>query len=375
MALKCCLALSAVVALSQAHALEELNEQALSDVTGQAQGLRYTSESDVRVDSISYIDDDGLNNGTVGSVSLSPVRMYTPVNRPVQIDLEVKEVNGRKALVFTNRDLPIELEVGSVAVNGVSLGGLGQGNFQIGSGDALITNMYAGGQIGSGFTLDVLIPGSMSMDTYYEDEGTRFTTTVDFSDPRDANAGGLDLTSMTFDLETDGLRIGLPVINGGNINLYNARVGNDVLNSLAFRNIQMLSGGYLLLKNAENAGEIGIEMDARLASGSSLELVYIAGEVDDSYPNQNVFEMSAQVSLTSDFDVRGMRLNVDGDRGLVFDFDPAAAGDGISAGLRVDSIRLQRSDQVGQGALPASIGTLDAQINLTQNTYLQVQGH
>ena len=103
-------------------AMQPLDEQSLSEVTGQAQGLRYTSEYDARIDSISYIDDDGLGNGNVGTLTLSPVRLYTQTNRPVQIDLEVKEVNGRKALVFTNRDLPIETEIGSFAVNGYSLG-------------------------------------------------------------------------------------------------------------------------------------------------------------------------------------------------------------------------------------------------------------
>ena len=376
MASKCCLILATMMAGTPALALEALDESSLSEVTGQAQGLRYTSEYDARIDSISYIDDDGLGaDGTVGTISMSPIRMYTPVNRPVQIDLEIKEINGRKAVVFTNRDLPIELEVGSLAINGQSLGGLGQGNFQIADGDALVTRMYAGGRIGSGFTLDLLIPKSMRMDTYYEDEGARFTSTIDFSDPRDPNLGGLTLENITFDLETDGLRIGMPTISGGNINIYNARVGDDVLNSIAFRNIQMVSGGYLLIKNAEQAGEIGIEFDSRIAAGSSFELVYIAGEVDDNYPNLNVFEMSAQVSMPSNFDVKGMRMNVDGERGLVFDFDAATATDGVSGNLLVENITLQRSDKVGVGAVPASIGTLDMQVNLTQNSYLQVEGH
>lgn len=376
MASKCCLILATMMAGSPVLALEALDESSLSEVTGQAQGLRYTSEYDARIDSISYIDDDGLGaDGTVGTISMSPIRMYTPVNRPVQIDLEIKEINGRKAVVFTNRDLPIELEVGSLAINGQSLGGLGQGNFQIADGDALVTRMYAGGRIGSGFTLDLLIPKSMRMDTYYEDEGARFTSTIDFSDPRGPNLGGLTLENITFDLETDGLRIGMPTINGGNINIYNARIGDDVLNSLAFRNIQMVSGGYLLIKNAEQAGEIGIEFDSRIAAGSSFELVYIAGEVDDNYPNLNVFEMSAQVSMPTNFDVKGMRMNVDGERGLVFDFDAATATDGVSGNLLVENITLQRSDKVGVGAVPASIGTLDMQVNLTQNSYLQVEGH
>ncbi|MDK2777693.1 MAG: hypothetical protein KYX62_08530 [Pseudomonadota bacterium] len=70
MALKCCLTLGALIAAAPVCALEELNEQDLADVSGQAQGLRYTSEFDARVDSITYIDDDGLAGGPVGTVSL-----------------------------------------------------------------------------------------------------------------------------------------------------------------------------------------------------------------------------------------------------------------------------------------------------------------
>jgi hypothetical protein len=356
-------------------ALQPIADQQLAAVTGQAQGLRLTSEYDARIDSINYIDDDGVGNGgSVGALTLSPVRMFTPTNRPIEIDIEVKQVNGRKAVVFTNRDLPVELRVGSVAINGESLGGMGQGNFSIGSGDALITRMYAGGEVGSGFTLDVLIPASMSLDAYYEDDGARLTNTLSFSDPRDANGGGLQFRNMTFDLETDGLRIGMPEVNDGNFNIYNARLGDDVLNSLAFRNINIPSGGYWLLKNAENAGEYGIEMDSRLPQGTALQLVYIAGAVGDNYPNAETHEFSADIELLSNLDVQGLRMNVDGERGLVLDFDTNTSSDGIRGQLSMSNMTLQRSDQVGSGTT-VGLGTLDAQINLSRNTFLQIEGH
>ncbi len=375
MALKCCLTLGALIATAPVCALEELNEQDLAGVSGQAQGLRYTSEFDARVDSITYIDDDGLAGGPVGTVSLSPVRLYTPTNRPVQVDLEVRDIGGEKALVFTNRDLPFELEVGSLAINGYSLGGFGQGNFQIGSGDALITYLYAGGYDGNGLTLDLDIPASMSYDTYFDDEGTRFTTTVDFGDPYDASAGGLFLDGLSFDLVAGGLRIGLPVTSGGNINFYNARIGDNVLNSMALRNIVLQPGGYVLVKNARGADEYGLEIDSVITSGSGFDYVYIAGEVGSHYPSADVYELSASVSMLTDTEVRGLRLNVDGERGLVMDFDNTDSSAGASANLLVENITLQRSDRVGQNVSPVSIGTMDMQINISNNSYLQVEGH
>ncbi len=367
--------LAGCAAVVPAHAMQPLDEQSLSEVTGQAQGLRYTTEYDARIDSISYIDDDGLLSGNVGTITLSPVRLYTQTNRPVQIDLEVKEVNGRKAVVFTNRDLPVELEVGSIAINNYSLGGIGQGNFQIGTGDALVTTLYAGGFEGNGLTLDVDIPNSMSVDNWIEDDGTRFTTTIDFSDPRNPSGGGLSLKDITFDLEADGLRVGLPTINGGNINFYNARVGDDVLNSAALRNIIMTPGGYLLVKTARGASEIGMEMDLRVKQNSEFDYFYITGAVDSEYPSANVFEMSANVRLLSDLAVNGLRMNVDGERGLVFDFDNTNAQSGASANLLVSDFTMQRSDKVGTVLNPVSIGTMDIQMNLTNNSYLQVEGH
>ncbi|WP_430459644.1 DUF6160 family protein [Thalassolituus sp. LLYu03] len=375
MALKCCLALGAMLAAGHALALEALDESSLSDVTGQAQGLRYTSEFDARIDSITYIDDDGLAGGEVGTISMSPVRVYTPTNRPVQVDLEVRDVGGEKALVFTNRDLPFEVEVGSIAINNQSLGGYGQGNFQIGSGDSLVTYLYAGGYQGNGLKLDIEIPASMSYDTWIEDEGARFTTTVDFSDPYNPSSGGIVLKDITFDLVGEGLRIGLPTVTGGNINFYNARIGDDVLNSVALRDINLQPGGYLLVKNARGAAEYGLEFDAVVKAGSSLDYVYIAGAVDGDYPSADVFEMSAGIVLASDYEVNGMRMNLDGERGLVFDFDTNDATSGVTANVIVQDFTLMRSDKVATTVNPISLGTMDIQMNLSNASYLQVEGH
>ncbi|MFC3680971.1 DUF6160 family protein [Bacterioplanoides pacificum] len=394
MALKCYLGLAGVLfQISTVQALEALDEAAMSNVTGQAQGIRLTSEYDSSIKSISYYDDDGLGaDGSGGVISLSPVRVYTPTNRPLIVDVQVGEKvrdNGetRTGLLFYNRDLPINIEVGSIAINGKSIGGFGQQNFQIKnnlnadpSDDQVYTvDLFAGGAVGNnGITLDIDLPSSMSFDTYYEDDGVRLSSTVDFGNPFDASGGGLKMSGVTFDLVPEGLQIGLPTITGGNVNVYNASIGDEVLNSAAYRNIN-LKGGALLLKNAEQAGESGLEIDLRVNKDSSLDYVYIAGEVDENYlagnPGTEIYEGSATISFEDDLLVQGMRMNVDGERGLVFDFDNTTATDGVRAHLQGRNIRFDRADRAAAGIHSPSIGTIDARLHLTNNTYLQVQGH
>ena len=362
MAAKCYLGLAGIlIHVSTAQALEALDEAAMSNVTGQAQGIRLTSEYDSTIKSISYFDDDGMGNADSrgGVLSLSPVRVYTPTNRPLVVEMTVGEkvrLDGstQTGLLFTNKDLPIDIEVGAIAINGNSIGGFGQNNFQIKnnlnadpSDDQVYTvDLFAGGAVGNnGISLDIDIPSSMSFDTYYDDDGVRLTSTVDFGNPFNPAAGGLKMAGLTFDLVADGLQ----------------------------------PGGTLLLKNAERADENGLEMDLTLKQGSSLDYVYIAGEVDDNYlagnPGSEIFEGSATITFVDDLTVRGMRMNVDGERGLVFDFDSNTATDGVRAHLRGTDIRFDRADRAAAGVRSPSIGTIDARLHLTNNTYLQVEGH
>lgn len=396
MAAKCYLGLAAIlIHASTAQALEALDEAAMSNVTGQAQGIRLTSEYDSTIKSISYFDDDGMGNADSrgGVLSLSPVRVYTPTNRPLVVEMTVGEkvrLDGstQTGLLFTNKDLPIDIEVGAIAINGNSIGGFGQNNFQIKNNlnadpndDQVYTvDLFAGGAVGNnGISLDIDIPSSMSFDTYYDDDGVRLTSTVDFGNPFNPAGGGLKMAGLTFDLVADGLQIGLPQISGGSVNVYNAKIGDETLNSAAYRNINLQPGGTLLLKNAESADENGLEMDLTLKQGSSLDYVYIAGEVDDNYlagnPGSEIFEGSATITFVDDLTVRGMRMNVDGERGLVFDFDSNTATDGVRAHLRGTDIRFDRADRAAAGVRSPSIGTIDARLHLTNNTYLQVEGH
>lgn len=408
MAAKCYLVLIGILSqVGTVQALEALDDSSMSAITGQAQGIRLTSEFDATTSSVSYYDDNGyyrpVTPGAIsddaGSIEFSQVRVQTPTNRPLVVDMVVGDFSpdgiepARKGLFFYARDLPLDISVESIAINGLSLGRYAQGDFKIADGDALVTRLFPGGQVGEGFTLDVEIPKSMSFETYFEDDGARFSSRIDFSDPRDPSIGGLTLRGMTFDLVDEGLRIGLPTSDGGNINVYNAAVEGGVLNSAAYRNIVLADGGYILAKNAKDLNDVGMELDLKLAKDSSLDFVYLAGTVDENYPNPTpdpndptadpsyVYEASVSFKLLKDFDVTGLRMNVDRERGLVLDFDTSGGEQTvISTQLLAENITIQRSDLVklptdAGYVRPVSLGTIDANINLTNNTYLQVEGH
>ena len=161
-----CLPLTVTVAAlfmsAPSFALKVLDDQSLSGVTGQAQGLKITQQQEMVIDSLSYIDDDGLGqNGTIGSITLSNIRQYTPNNRPTIRDFEVKDLGaGRgKGLIMTSRELAVYREVGDVAINGKSLGSFGQNNYHFNPGDVIETGIYAGGSVGNnGISIDVDVP-------------------------------------------------------------------------------------------------------------------------------------------------------------------------------------------------------------------------
>lgn len=389
-----CLPLTVTVAAlfmsAPSFALKVLDDQSLSGVTGQAQGLKITQQQEMVIDSLSYIDDDGLGqNGTLGSITLSNIRQYTPNNRPTIRDFEVKDLGaGRgKGLIMTSRELAVYREIGDVAINGKSLGSFGQNNYHFNPGDVIETGIYAGGSVGNnGISIDVDVPSSLSYDNWHEINGAKSYVTINYDDPYNQGNGGIFYKNITVDIVDDGVRVGLPTISNGFVNQYNACVGNDqscrssgrnnVTHSTAYRNINLLPNGYVLVKNAKGANEIGLELDMVVRSGSNLDYVYIYGEVGTNYPSSDVSEMSAHVELKSDLIVSGLRMNVDGERGLVFDFDNTVPGATVVSGnIELSDITLLRSDKVSTTPNPVSIGTLDVQLNLTNNSYVQIEGY
>lgn len=370
------LALGLSLALSlplQVGALERLDDTALSTVTGQAQGLVYTSEFGLDIQSIDYFDDD---DG--GSISLSNISIATPVNRPVDIKVEIGVdplTPGRRGIFFENNDLPAEFRVENFYINDQSLGGIGTGNFKMDASDALVTRVYAGGRSGDGLSIDLEIPESMTMDQFYEDDGVRMTTTIDYGNPN--GTGGMNLRDITLDIEEDGVVIGVPKITDGYMNFYNARIGDKVLNSMALRNINLL-GGELYLKPAKDDGATGLEVDLSMTAGSNLNFVYISGAIDGTYPNQNVYELSGHVELNQ-LEVNGLTVDVDDENGLVLAFNqtftaPYNSFNGVKADIEINNIHMYRSD-IPVAAGSVGVGTLQANLNILPTSYVQIQGH
>lgn len=394
-----CLPLTATIAAvlisAPTYSMQSLDDQSLADVTGQAQGLRITEQQEMVIDSLSYIDDDGLGpNGTVGTITLSNIRQFTE-DGPTIRDFEVKETDRQKALgenskgkalVMTSRQLAVNREIGDVAINGMSLGSYGQDNYSFAPGDVIETSIYAGGYVGNGLSVDVDVPSSLSYDNWHETNGVKQFVTTNYDDPYNKGNGGIFYQDITIDIVDDGIRVGLPTIEGGFVNQYNECVGtvdscrgegkNNVTHSTAYRNINLMPDGYAIIKNAKGANEIGLEVDLRVKQNTSLDYVYIFGEVGDNYPSTSVFEMSANVELKSDLTVDGLRMNVDGERGLVFDFDNSTPGETVVSGnVGLSDITLMRSDKVATTVNPVSLGTLDVQLNLTNNSYVQIEGY
>src|SRR5690606_26899773 len=108
----------------------------------------------------------------------------------------------------------------------------------------------------------------------------------------------------------------------------------------------------------------------------NMENVTIQGFVDlDTYyqgQSEN-FEQSAKITLKSDLLVKGMRVNVDGERGVVMDFDPTGPANVASVNLEMKDITLKHNSVASPKVV--SLGTLDVQLNLTNQTYIQIEGH
>lgn len=387
--------MAALFVSAPTYSMQALDDQSLSDVTGQAQGLRITDDQEIIINSLSYHDDDGHGvDGTPGVITLNSVRQYSASGRPSVRDFEVKDLGQGRGigLIMTSRQLDISREIEDVLINDKSLGGFGQMNYSFDDGDFIQTGIYAGGSsvggVGAkGISFDVNVPSSLSYDTWHSTNGVKRFVTTNYDDPYNPGEGGMFFQNFTIDIVDDGVRLGLPTITNGFMNQYNECVGTeescrgegrkDITHSTAFRNINMPEGGYALIKNAKAANEAGLEFDLVIKQDTNLDFVYIYGEVSDNYPSDKVFELSTHVELLSDATVDGLRMNVDGQRGLVLDFDNEAnpGATVVSANVVLSDITLMRSDRVQTTPNPVSLGTLDVQLNLTNNSYVQIEGY
>lgn len=355
------------------QSLEPMDDESLAQVVGQSRGLNIKTEQNIDIGSVTYTDADGVNGGTSGQLSLSNVKIRTTPSKPMDMDLELKDYNGKKAIWLTARSLSTSMNVGSVAINGKSLGGFGQSAITMGANDSVVIRLYPGGNVGSGLTLDVVLPTSVTFDSHYIDDGTKLTQTVVLKDPNSTNST-LSLEGITLDVENDGMRVGLPEITNGYLAMQNMKIKDSVFGSSVLRKINFKPGAYLMFKNAKEENEQGLELDATLIKNSSFELASITGEITNNTPTVNNFETNAKITLLENLDVRGLRMNVDGQRGLVFDF----LGNGGNGHMRVKAeikdIYFRTADATGKIA-QSSLGRAVVDMNLGSQTYLQIQGH
>lgn len=355
----------------QTQSLQSLDDEGLSKVVGQSRGLTIKSENNVDIDSFSYTDDDGLDLGSSGELSLSGIKIRTTPSKPMDMDMELKAHNGKQAVWLTIRSLSTSFSVNSIAINGKSLGGFVQLPIFMGINDTATVRLYAGGQVGNGLTLDLVLPTSLRMESSYIDDSTRLTQTMTLKDPNNPTRTTLNLEGITLDIDNDGLRVGLPQISNGYIAMENMKVKNSVFGSSILRNINIKPGAFVMVKNAKRQNEIGIELDATLKKGSNFEMASVSSELVNSTPSSSNFVNSARISLVEDLRVKGLRMNVDGDRGLIFDF---ASNGGLQANIEIDKVYLYRGGQAGN-VTRASLGRAILDMNLGSQTYLQVQGH
>lgn len=366
------------------NALESLDDSSMSNVVAQ-EGVVLRSEYEMQIDSIQYHDEDDF-----GIISLSNVNLST--RKQVVIDVDIVSGTGdragRNGIRFSNKELPIDLSIEAVKVNGKTLGGVGMRHLTTGGIDPLVVDVWAGGYDlndnsaadESGFTLDVAIPKETSYELYYTDDGSELSMTIDHCASYASGAcssGGIKFSGITFDVVDKGLRIGLPEINGGIINITNYKLNESVINDLSLKNFTIPAGGYLTLGAPDVVGESAINIDAYFAAGTGFDFVY--------YDTSDTQELNATVSfnaLASDagnaatnyFYLKDGSINVESgaDAGIKLAIGDSVTGTGgIRGSMSLDDIMLKSSSVASAPVL----GSLKVNLEVLPGSYLEVMGH
>jgi hypothetical protein len=373
-----------------ASALERLDDSSMSDVVAQ-EGVILRSEYEIKIDSIEYFDEDDH-----GKVSMTDVNVATRAQQVIDIDvvsgtdLGIADRNGRNGIRFTNKELPIDASVDIVRINGKSIGGFGMRNLTMGGVSPLIVDLWAGGYDlndngltdESGFTLDITIPKESSYDLYYNDDGTELSLTVDHCSAYSGStctAGGLNVKGMTFDVTDEGLRMGVPQIESGQINIRNFKINDSVVNDITLKNFTIPRGGYITLGAPDVAGQSAINFDAYFASGTGFDFQFFDSSDSD------VQELSANISFTalsSDagntatnyFHVKDSSINVRSgqNEGIFIALGDAVSGTGgIRGTVNARDIVLK---PVNASSAPV-LGSIQMNLEILPGSYLEVMGH
>ncbi|MEH6449212.1 MAG: DUF6160 family protein [Oleispira sp.] len=404
-------------------ALEQLDDTSMSDVVAQ-EGVRLISEYELEIQNISLIDtDDG------GSTTLSDITQGTRNNRQQIIDFKIASelelhdsmygtgtyetlnacVNGsigcgeRLGLAFFNRDLPYNMEIGSVEINGKKVGSVGITDFEVNAFQHqtdFISNMsldqqslnvtaFAGGADGRGIDFSVFVPKTAQLKQYIEIDGVKLSSTVrfidvdpestsltdaDYSIERDTNSdgfvkiedysGGLNLKGLTIDGHDDGILIGLPTMENGLIAITDFKLGNEdigyeFINDILFKDIY-LAGGSLLLKPDKAENGSSINMDMTINAGTGFTYVY----------RDDKDQINAKVRLPKDLVIVGASINTSDVRGLELGLGS------IKGQVIVDEISLAPNFYTdAQRVAQAPLGEITMNLNIANTSYLHVRGN
>jgi len=368
------------------NALERMDDSGMSNVVAQ-EGVILRSEYEIKIDDIQYFDEDDY-----GTISMTDVNIATRAQQVIDIDI-VSGTNdrlGRNGIRFSNQELPIDFSVDIMRINGKSIGGFGMQNLTMGGVSPLVVDLWAGGYDlndngladESGFTLDIIIPKESSYDLYYDDDGTRLSMTVDHCSLYSGStctAGGLVVKGMTFDVTAEGLRVGVPQVESGQINIRNFKINESVINDITLKNFTIPSGGYITLGAPDFAGQSAINFDAYLASGSGFDFQFFDSSDSD------VQELNATISFTalsSDsgnaatnyFYAKDSSINISSgdDKGILIALGNTVSGTGgIRGSVSANDIVLK---PINASTAPV-LGSIKMNLEVLPGSYLEVMWH
>lgn len=367
------------------NALERLDDSSMSDVVAQ-EGVILRSEYEIQIDSVQYFDEDDF-----GSITMSDVNIATRDQLVVDLDVVTGDVGsdrqGRSGVRFTNRALPIDMSVGAIKVNGKTLGGAGVRNLNTGGVDPLVVDVWAGGYDlnnnnltdESGFTVDVTIPKETSYDLYYTDDGSELSMTIDHCSGYSGNtcvAGGIKFSGITFDVTDSGLRMGIPEIAGGQINIRNFKLNESVFNDITLKNFTIPTGGHINLGAPDALGKSAINFDAYFAAGSGFDFIYYDTDDQqfDATVSFNALASDAGNAATNYFSIKDGSINVasGSDKGIKIALgDSVANTGGVRGSMSIDDIMLKPNTAASAPVL----GSLKMNLEVLPGSYLEIMGH
>lgn len=369
-----------------ASALERLDDTRMSDVVAQ-EGVILRSEYEIKIDNIQYFDEDDY-----GTISMTDVNIATRAQQVIDIDIVsgTADRNGRNGIRFSNQELPIDFSVDIMRINGKSIGGFGMENLTMGGVSPLVVDLWAGGYDlndngladESGFTLDITIPKESSYDLYYTDDGTRLSMTVDHCSSYSGStctAGGLIVKGMTFDVTAEGLRVGVPQVESGQINIRNFKINESVINDITLKNFTIPSGGYITLGAPDAAGQSAINFDAYLASGSGFDFQFFDSsdsDVQELNANISFSALSADAgnAATNYFYAKDSSINISSgdDKGILIALGDTISGTGgIRGSVSAKDIVLK---PINASSAPV-LGSIKMNLEVLPGSYLEVMGH